>query len=83
MGFIQLPYTSEDTPSFPAAATEKNTRTKTIKDRLLEAATHDPDLPALGKSIARIIQLSSSDGAHSARHAYAGASIHAGSGVQS
>ena len=61
MGFIQLPYTSEDAPSFPEAATEKNTRTKTIKDRLLEAATHDPDLPALGNSIARIIQLSSSD----------------------
>ncbi|MER0203709.1 MAG: HDOD domain-containing protein [Nitrosomonas sp.] len=61
MGFIQLPYTSEGTSSFPEAATEKNTRTKTIKDRLLEAATHDPDLPALGNSIARIIQLSSSD----------------------
>lgn len=61
MGFIQLPNTSEDTSSFPEAATEKNTRTKTNKDRLLEATTHDPDLPALGNSIARIIQLSSSD----------------------
>lgn len=61
MGFIQLPNTSEDTSSFPEAATEKNTRIKTIKDRLFEATTHDPDLPALGNSIARIIQLSSSD----------------------
>lgn len=61
MGFMQLPYTSEDSSGFPEAATEKNTRTKTIKERLLEAATHDPDLPALGNSIARIIQLSSSD----------------------
>ncbi|NBQ71279.1 MAG: HDOD domain-containing protein, partial [Nitrosomonadaceae bacterium] len=61
MGLMQLPYTSEDSSSFPEAATEKNTRTKTIKERLLEAATHDPDLPALGNSIARIIQLSSSD----------------------
>ncbi|WP_176776435.1 hypothetical protein [Nitrosomonas oligotropha] len=42
MGFIQLPNTSEDTSSFPEAATEKNTRTKTIKDRLLEATTHHP-----------------------------------------
>ena len=58
---MQLPYTSEDSSGFPEAATEKNTRTKTIKERLLEAATHDPDLPALGNSIARIIQLSSSD----------------------
>ncbi|MDV6341864.1 HDOD domain-containing protein [Nitrosomonas sp. Is24] len=58
---MQLPYTSEDPSGFPDAATEKNTRTKTIKERLLEAATHDPDLPALGNSIARIIQLSSSD----------------------
>ncbi len=31
------------------------------KDRLLEAVNNDPDLPALGSSISRIVQLSSSD----------------------
>ncbi|MCH9638394.1 MAG: HDOD domain-containing protein [Betaproteobacteria bacterium] len=31
------------------------------KDKLLEAISNDPDLPALGSSISRIVQLSSSD----------------------
>ena len=61
MGSIQLPYMLEDSSNCLNSTTEKNSGTQTIKDRLFEAATHDPDLPALGNSIARIIQLSSSD----------------------
>ena len=34
---------------------------ETIKESLLEAFSSDPDLPALGSSISRIVQLSSSD----------------------
>ncbi|MEK6736145.1 MAG: HDOD domain-containing protein [Pseudomonadota bacterium] len=42
-----------------APSTEKNTPLST-KDRLLEAINNDSDLPALGSSISRIVQLSSS-----------------------
>ncbi|MDH5480655.1 MAG: HDOD domain-containing protein, partial [Nitrosomonas sp.] len=35
--------------------------TRSEKDKLLEALHNDPDLPALGSSISRIVQLSSSD----------------------
>lgn len=42
-----------------APSTEKDTPLST-KDRLLEAINNDSDLPALGSSISRIVQLSSS-----------------------
>ncbi len=39
----------------------KSADPQSIRDNLIEAVTSDPDLPALGSSIARIVQLSSSD----------------------
>jgi HD-like signal output (HDOD) protein len=61
MRSIYSPYSAENAPSSPDSAAPRNYSSKTIKDRLIEAAANDPDLPALGSSIARIIQLSSSD----------------------
>lgn len=61
MRSIHSPATPENAPSSPNSAVLRNCSSKTIKDRLIEAAANDPDLPALGSSIARIIQLSSSD----------------------
>ncbi|QOJ23836.1 MAG: HDOD domain-containing protein [Gammaproteobacteria bacterium] len=61
MGSIQQNHTPKNSSSSSNSTIVKSHCTKTIKDRLIEAAAHDPDLPALGSSIARIIQLSSSD----------------------
>lgn len=61
MRSIHSPATPENAPSSPNSPVLRNCNSKTIKDRLIEAAANDPDLPALGSSIARIIQLSSSD----------------------
>lgn len=61
MRIIHSPSTPENALSPPDFATPSNCSAKTIKDRLIEAAANDPDLPALGSSVARIVQLSSSD----------------------
>lgn len=61
MGSIQSPYPSQDSFNFPDPPVIKKDSIETIKDRLIEAVIHDPDLPALGSSVSRIIQLSSSD----------------------
>jgi HD-like signal output (HDOD) protein len=49
---------STDTTSHLSAEDDNALSTR---DRLLEAINNDPDLPALGSSISRIVQLSSSD----------------------
>jgi HD-like signal output (HDOD) protein len=49
------PHGSSHDPAVTAA------NTATIKTSLLEAIANDPDLPTLGSSISRIVQLSSSD----------------------
>lgn len=61
MGSIQSPYTPQDPSNFLDPAAVKKDSTKTLRDHLIEAVTNDPDLPALGSSITRIVQLSSSD----------------------
>ncbi len=61
MGSIQSLYTRQDSSNSPDPATVKKDGTKTLRDHLIGTATDDPDLPALGSSIARIVQLSSSD----------------------
>jgi len=61
MGSTQSPYTLQAPSNLSDPAATKKDGTKTLKDRLIEAITNDPDLPALGSSISRIVQLSSSD----------------------
>lgn len=61
MGTIQQNHTPENSSSASNSTTVKNHCAKTIKDRLIETAANDPDLPALGSSVARIVQSSSSD----------------------
>ncbi|PSJ18544.1 histidine kinase [Nitrosomonas supralitoralis] len=51
------PCSSNTTDRVPATKDDS----KTIKDSLIEAVANDPNLPALGSSIARIVRLSSSD----------------------
>ncbi|SEG05747.1 HDOD domain-containing protein [Nitrosomonas ureae] len=61
MGSIQKPYFPQGSSnSFVFTAIIKS-GAKTLKDRLIDAVANDPDLPALGSSIARIVKLSSSD----------------------
>ncbi len=61
MGSIQSPDTPQNPSNFLDPAAVKKDGTKTLRDHLIEAVTSDPDLPALGSSITRIVQLSSSD----------------------
>lgn len=61
MESIQLPYTPHAPFNFPDSAAVKRDGTKTLRDHLVGTVTDDPDLPALGSSITRIVQLSSSD----------------------
>lgn len=61
MGSTQSPYTPQNTPNLFDLTAAKKEGAKTIRDSLIEAVTHDPDLPTLGSSISRIVQLSSSD----------------------
>lgn len=61
MGPMQKPGSPQDpSNSFVHAATIKGDAI-TLKDRLFNAVTNDPNLPALGSSITRIVKLSSSD----------------------
>lgn len=61
MGSSQSPYIPQDTSNLSDLAAVKKEGAKTIKDSLIEAVIHDPELPTLGSSISRIVQLSSSD----------------------
>lgn len=55
------PYISKNPSNLSGITATKNDDTKTLRARLIETITNDPDLPALGNSISRIVQLSSSD----------------------
>ncbi|MBX3616842.1 HDOD domain-containing protein [Nitrosomonas sp.] len=59
MRSIHTPFTAQN--SAPNELNSSGTSTITIKNSLLEAIANDPDLPTLGSSISRIVQLSSSD----------------------
>lgn len=61
MGSIQSPFTPPNPSNSLDPAAIKKAGTRTLSDNLIEAVTNDPDLPALGSSITRIVQLSSSD----------------------
>ncbi len=61
MGSIQKPYFSQASSNSLVFTTTIKSGAKTLKDRLINAVTDDPNLPALGSSIARIVKLSSSD----------------------
>ncbi len=61
MGSIQSPYTPQAPSNFFDSAAVKKYGKKTLGDHLIGTVTDDPDLPALGSSITRIVQLSSSD----------------------
>ena len=61
MGSIQKPYFPQGSSNSFVFTTIIKSSAKTLKDRLIDAVANDPNLPALGSSIARIVKLSSSD----------------------